>query len=85
MSELEPLLVPVLETRWLLGGIGNNKFWKLAKAGELELVGSERKRGSLLRASTATSPGFAPANSLSALLRRRGHEHRASETERRDE
>lgn len=44
MSELQPLLVPVVEARRLLGGIGNNTFWKLAKAGELELVGTERKR-----------------------------------------
>jgi len=43
-SELEPLLVTVKEARRLLGGIGNNQFWKIAKAGELELVGSERKR-----------------------------------------
>jgi hypothetical protein len=44
MSELEPLLVTVREARKLLGNIGNNKFWKLVKAGEFELVGSERKR-----------------------------------------
>ena len=44
MSALEPLLVTVVEARKLLGGIGNNKFWQLVKAGELELVGSTRKR-----------------------------------------
>jgi hypothetical protein len=44
MSELEPLLVPVKEARRLLGGIGNNQFWALARNGEVELVGTERKR-----------------------------------------
>ncbi len=44
MSELKPLIVSVREARRLLGGISNNKFWKLVKAGEFELVGSERKR-----------------------------------------
>jgi hypothetical protein len=43
-SELQPLLVSVRKARELLGGIGNNKFWQLAKLGELELVGTERKR-----------------------------------------
>jgi hypothetical protein len=40
----EPLLVPVLVARKMLGGIGRNQFWELAKNGELELVGSEYKR-----------------------------------------
>ena len=45
MSEqLEPLLVTVREARKLLGNVGNGKFWKLVKAGELELIGTERKR-----------------------------------------
>lgn len=44
MSELEPLLVSVREARRLLGGVSNNKFWKLVAAGEFELVGNERKR-----------------------------------------
>jgi hypothetical protein len=39
-SQLQPLLVPVVEARRLLGGIGNNNFWKLVKVGELELVGT---------------------------------------------
>jgi hypothetical protein len=42
--DLQPLLVSVRKARELLGGIGNNKFWQLAKCGELELVGTERKR-----------------------------------------
>jgi hypothetical protein len=48
-----PLLVPVVEARRLLGGIGHNQFWKLAKAGELELVGSERKRWVVVASITA--------------------------------
>jgi hypothetical protein len=43
-TDLPPLLVSVRKARELLGGIGNNKFWQLAKRGELELVGTERKR-----------------------------------------
>jgi len=43
-EQLLPLLVTVKEARRLLGGIGNNQFWKIAKAGELELVGTVRKR-----------------------------------------
>jgi hypothetical protein len=43
-SDLQPFLVSVRKARELLGGIGNNKFWQLAKCGELELVGTERKR-----------------------------------------
>jgi hypothetical protein len=50
---LQPLLVPVVEARRLLGGIGNNQFWKLAKAGELELVGTERKRWVVVDSITA--------------------------------
>jgi hypothetical protein len=42
--DLQPLLVSVRKARELLGGVGNNKFWQLAKLGELELVGTERKR-----------------------------------------
>ena len=30
---MEPLIVSVKEARRLLGGMGNNKFWALAKAG----------------------------------------------------
>ena len=41
---LPPLLVSVKEARRLLGGIGNNTFWSLAKVGTFDLVGSERKR-----------------------------------------
>ena len=41
--ELKPLLVSVRHAREILS-IGNNKFWQLAKQGELELVGGERKR-----------------------------------------
>ena len=44
MSELEPLLVSVVNARKMLGGIGHNQFWALVKAGELELVGSTHKR-----------------------------------------
>ena len=44
MSELQPLLVSVKKARELLGGVGNNQFWALARNGELELVGTERKR-----------------------------------------
>ena len=44
MPDLQPLLVSVRKARELLGGIGNNQVWKLVKAGELELVGTERKR-----------------------------------------
>jgi hypothetical protein len=39
-----PLLVSVVEARRLLGDISNNKFWKLVRAGDLEIVGTERKR-----------------------------------------
>ena len=39
-----PLLVDVIEARRLLGGISKNRFWALARTGELELVGNERKR-----------------------------------------
>jgi hypothetical protein len=42
--DLQPLLVSVRKARELLGGISNNKFWQLAKCGEFELVGTERKR-----------------------------------------
>jgi hypothetical protein len=43
-SILEPLIVPVTTARQMLGGMSKNKFWKEAKAGKFELVGSERKR-----------------------------------------
>jgi hypothetical protein len=39
-----PLIVSVREARRLLGGASNNRFWKIVGAGELELLGSERKR-----------------------------------------
>jgi hypothetical protein len=42
--ELKPLLVSVRQARELLGGCGNNRFWSLVKAGEFELIGTERKR-----------------------------------------
>jgi hypothetical protein len=41
---LPPLLVDVLEARRMLGNISKNKFWEIARHGEIELVGSERKR-----------------------------------------
>ena len=41
---IEPLLVDVREARRLLGNISNNAFWRIARAGELELVGTTRKR-----------------------------------------
>lgn len=41
---LRPLLVSVRQARQILGGCGNNKFWALVKAGEIELIGSARKR-----------------------------------------
>ena len=44
MPDLQPLLVSVRKARELLGGIGNNQFWKLIKNSELELVGTEHKR-----------------------------------------
>jgi hypothetical protein len=43
-QQVQPLVVPVKEARRLLGSIGRNKFWEIVKAGEMELVGSERKR-----------------------------------------
>ncbi len=43
-DDLRPLLVSVKKARELLGGCGNNRIWKLIKDGELEVVGSERKR-----------------------------------------
>jgi hypothetical protein len=43
-SELKPLLVSVRDARKLLGGIGHNTFWKLAREGAFEIVGSSRKR-----------------------------------------
>lgn len=46
---IEPLLVSVREACRLLGGIGHNQFWKMVKAGELELVGSEREREGIYR------------------------------------
>lgn len=44
MSELKPLLVSVRQARELLGGCANNRIWKLIKDGELEVVGTQRKR-----------------------------------------
>jgi hypothetical protein len=43
---LQPLLVSVREARRLLGGISNNTFWKLVKAGEFAggVMGTPRKR-----------------------------------------
>jgi hypothetical protein len=41
---MEPLIVSVKEARRLLGGMGNNKFWALAKAGAFQLTGTNRKR-----------------------------------------
>jgi|HubBroStandDraft_6_1064221.scaffolds.fasta_scaffold2139372_1 hypothetical protein len=41
---LRPLLVSVRKARELLGGCGHNKFWALVKVGEIELIGSSRKR-----------------------------------------
>jgi hypothetical protein len=43
-TELKPLLVSVRKAREILGGISHNRFWQLARLGELELVGTERKR-----------------------------------------
>jgi hypothetical protein len=43
-SEIQPLLVSVKQARQMLGGCSNNTIWRLIKAGELEVVGSERKR-----------------------------------------
>jgi hypothetical protein len=43
-SGLRPLLVSVRQARELLGGCANNRIWKLIKDGELEVVGTERKR-----------------------------------------
>jgi hypothetical protein len=36
-NELKPLLVPGPEARRLLG-IGNTKYWQLAKSGKIKLV-----------------------------------------------
>ncbi len=44
MSELKPLLVSVREARRLLGDISNNRIWALIRTGELQIVGSRRKR-----------------------------------------
>ncbi len=41
---IKPLIVSVRQARQLLGGASNNRFWRLVKAGELELIGSKRKR-----------------------------------------
>jgi len=42
--DLKPLLVSVRQARELLGGASNNRFWRLVKDGEFELIGSVRKR-----------------------------------------
>lgn len=63
--ELKPLLVSVREARRLLGGCGNNRFWDLVKAGEIELVGSSRKR-------------WVPIASLEALIERMREDARAA-------
>lgn len=62
-SELKPLLVSVREARRLLGGCGNNRFWDLVKTGQIELVGSSRKR-------------WVPTASLEALIERMREEAR---------
>ncbi len=43
-SNIPPLLVSVRQGRELLGGISNNLFWRLVRDGELQLIGSARKR-----------------------------------------
>jgi len=42
--DARPLLVSVREARRILGDIGNSTFWRLVQRGEIELVGTERKR-----------------------------------------
>jgi hypothetical protein len=80
-QQFEPLIVPVIEARRLLGGIGHNRFWKLAKAGEVELVGTARKRFVVvqsIRAYVSRMPrrqpshtGAAPAAAVRSNLRTR--------------
>lgn len=40
----KPLIVSTREARRLLADMGKNKFWRLAKEGEFDLVGTRAKR-----------------------------------------
>lgn len=42
-ENLKPLLVSMKEAQRYIA-VGRNKLWKLAKQGEIEIVGSETKR-----------------------------------------
>jgi hypothetical protein len=42
MTDTRPLLVDTAEARRLLGGIGKNRFWKIAP--RLKSIGNTRKR-----------------------------------------
>jgi hypothetical protein len=63
-----PILVSVREACRLLGNICSDKFWALAKAGELgDVVGSERKRYVYFRNLERYADSLAPRSTLKKI------------------